>query len=90
MIRSSPNRGPLPAIRHRHALALLQRNGAVSCEDLRMAFRISEATARRDIQMLVQRGLALRVHGGAVLPERILGRPCHSYLGSTSCPGLRV
>ena len=57
---------PLPAVRRRRALMLLQSVGAVSCQDLQREFDISPTTARRDIVALVRRGHGVRVHGGAV------------------------
>jgi DeoR/GlpR family transcriptional regulator of sugar metabolism len=67
---SSPNRPALPAVRQWHAVAILRTHGFVSCRDLRDAFEISEATARRDITALVQSGAARRIHGGAMLSNR--------------------
>jgi len=63
----------LPAVRRQHGLRLLRTYGAVSCAQLRRLFNVSEATARRDIQDLVDRGYAARVHGGAVLPDPTTG-----------------
>jgi DeoR/GlpR family transcriptional regulator of sugar metabolism len=65
------NRAALPAVRLRHALRLLQATGAVRCHDLQQVFNVSEATARRDIDALVCRGGAARVHGGAVLQDEV-------------------
>jgi DeoR/GlpR family transcriptional regulator of sugar metabolism len=71
MSRGSPslNGTVLPAIRQRHALDVLQASGFVECRDLQERFKISEATARRDIAVLVRKGAARRIHGGAMRAE---------------------
>ncbi len=46
----------------------LQRHGAVTIGDLQSRFRVSPMTARRDLSILAERGMARRTHGGAVLP----------------------
>jgi len=67
-------RAPLPAVRRRRALEILQRHGSVACHDVQVLFHVSTATARRDIDALARRGVAIRVHGGAVLPETVTAR----------------
>ncbi len=64
-------RAPLPAVRRRRALEILRRHGSVTCHDVQLLFQVSTATARRDIDSLARCGVAVRVHGGAVLPETI-------------------
>jgi len=59
----------LPAVRQRYACELLRRFGVVRCYDLQAHFDISEATARRDIDVVVRRGYAERVYGGAILAD---------------------
>jgi DeoR/GlpR family transcriptional regulator of sugar metabolism len=54
-------------IRRQKILALLQPDGVVSVGRLARAVRASEMTVRRDLAVLCDRGLARRVHGGAVL-----------------------
>ena len=49
-------------------LALIERNGAVTCSTVQLLFRVSAATARRDLDQLGREGVVLRVHGGAMLP----------------------
>jgi len=66
-------RAPLPAVRRRRALEILRRHGSVTCHDVQVLFQVSTATARRDIDSLARHGVAVRVHGGAVLPETITG-----------------
>ena len=68
---SAPTRGALPAVRRQYALHVLGRRGSVTCQDLRALFDISDATARRDIAVLVRRGQAVRVYGGAILPDGV-------------------
>src|SRR3954451_4243273 len=46
----------------------LQSEGAVTVTDLQSRFGVSPMTARRDLSILADRGLARRTHGGAVLP----------------------
>jgi DeoR/GlpR family transcriptional regulator of sugar metabolism len=47
----------------------LQSEGAVKVTDLQSRFGVSPMTARRDLAILADRGLARRTHGGAVLPS---------------------
>ncbi len=47
----------------------LQSEGAVTVTDLQSRFGVSPMTARRDLSILADRGLARRTHGGAVLPS---------------------
>jgi DeoR/GlpR family transcriptional regulator of sugar metabolism len=48
---------------------LLQNEGAVTITDLQARFGVSPMTARRDLTILADRGIARRTHGGAVLPS---------------------
>ena len=48
-------------------LASFKAEGSVKTSELAKAFSVSEMTIRRDLDELVQLGLARRVHGGAVL-----------------------
>src|SRR3954467_13288018 len=47
----------------------LQSEGAVTVTDLQSGFGVSPMTARRDLAILADRGVARRTHGGAVLPS---------------------
>src|SRR3954454_17524245 len=47
----------------------LQSAGAGTITDLQSRFGVSPMTARRDLSILADRGLARRTHGGAVLPS---------------------
>ncbi|MBE2320726.1 DeoR/GlpR transcriptional regulator [Solirubrobacter sp. CPCC 204708] len=48
---------------------MLQAAGAVTVPELQERFGISPMTARRDLAVLAERGVARRTHGGAVLPS---------------------
>ncbi|MGC8876383.1 DeoR/GlpR family DNA-binding transcription regulator [Thermus sp.] len=60
---------PLAAERRDRLLALLRNHGALSTRELAERLGVSEATVRRDLALLAQRGLLRREHGGALLPE---------------------
>ena len=70
-MESSEHRGRsiVPAERRRLILERLREQGAVSTANLEADFGISPMTARRDLSILADNGLARRTHGGAVLPE---------------------
>jgi DeoR family transcriptional regulator of aga operon len=55
--------------RRQHILALVQQNGRVLVEDLSRDLGISRITIRKDLDQLQDRGLLLRTHGGALLPQ---------------------
>ncbi len=61
-------RAQVPAGRRRLILQLLRARGSISVADLEQEFGISAMTARRDLRMLEEEGLAHRTYGGAVLP----------------------
>jgi DeoR/GlpR family transcriptional regulator of sugar metabolism len=48
---------------------MLQAAGAVTVTELQSRFGVSPMTARRDLSVLAERGVARRTHGGAVLPS---------------------
>jgi DeoR/GlpR family transcriptional regulator of sugar metabolism len=54
---------------------LVRQNGGVRVVDLVRAFGVSDITIRRDLEMLAERGLLAKVHGGA------------TTIGSTNEPG---
>lgn len=56
---------------------LLLQTGAVTVGELQSRFGISPMTARRDLDVLEQRGSARRTHGGAILPS--VSAPEHSF-----------
>lgn len=55
--------------RRRMIRAELQRSGTVVVRDLAETLDVTMVTIRGDLEYLERRGLALRSHGGAVLPE---------------------
>jgi DeoR/GlpR family transcriptional regulator of sugar metabolism len=61
-------RARVPAGRRRVILQLLRARGSISVADLEKEFGVSAMTARRDLRMLEEEGLAHRTYGGAVLP----------------------
>lgn len=63
----SPREG-LPEQRRLRIVADLESAEAVRALDLAREFGVSAETIRRDLQLLEDRGLARRVHGGAVRP----------------------
>ena len=68
--RGAPGaRAQVPAGRQRLILQLLRTRGSVSVADLEREFDISAMTARRDLRVLEEGGLAQRTYGGAILPE---------------------
>src|SRR4051794_22482056 len=48
---------------------MLEASGTVTITDLQSRFGVSPMTARRDLAILAERGVAQRTHGGAVLPS---------------------
>lgn len=61
--------------RLRAILSLLQQSGSVTVEELREKFHISVVTARRDLNVLEERGLLRRTHGGAESIEPLFYEP---------------
>ena len=68
----------LPQRRQQLILAQLRKTGAAYISDLTGRFGISAATARRDLDVLADRGAARRVHGGAVLVRAARATPVHA------------
>jgi DeoR family transcriptional regulator, aga operon transcriptional repressor len=56
--------------RQKQILSLLDRQGRLSVNEIVSQFRISEATARRDLESLASQGKARRVHGGVMALEQ--------------------
>jgi DeoR/GlpR family transcriptional regulator of sugar metabolism len=56
--------------RQRQILSLLSRQGRLSVAEIVAQFSISEATARRDLEVLSSQGKAQRVHGGVIDVEK--------------------
>jgi len=55
--------------RQQQILALLMRQGRLSVAEIVAQFSISEATARRDLELLASQDKAQRVHGGVIAIE---------------------
>ncbi len=52
--------------RQTNIVSLLSRQGRLSVADIVEQFKVSEATARRDLETLAEQGKIQRVHGGAL------------------------
>ncbi|MDD4079900.1 MAG: DeoR/GlpR family DNA-binding transcription regulator [Eubacteriales bacterium] len=59
----------LAAMRQNRILALLEENSSVRTTELAKAFDVVPETIRRDFEELEQKGLLVRIHGGAVTPS---------------------
>ncbi|MFI7700914.1 DeoR/GlpR family DNA-binding transcription regulator [Nonomuraea sp. NPDC049480] len=68
--------------RQQAILDLVRQNGGVRVIELVRAFGVSDITIRRDLELLAERGLLFKVHGGAT----VVG----SGAGSTDEPGFAV
>lgn len=55
--------------RQKQILSLLVKQGRLSVTEIVEQFSISEATARRDLELLASQGKAQRVHGGVIAVE---------------------
>lgn len=60
-----------PELRRQEMLNLLRHNGQVSVSQLSQKFGVSEVTIRNDLQILVERNLIIRTHGGAIPVEAL-------------------
>lgn len=58
-----------PLERRRQVVKLIEQNGAVIVRDLANQFDVTPVTIRSDLEFLEKRGLVVKSHGGAVLPE---------------------
>lgn len=58
--------------RRAQILQIVRREGRAKVNELACLFNTSEVTIRIDLNELHQRGLVLRSHGGAVLPDTVL------------------
>lgn len=56
-------------------IAQLRREGAVRVSDLTDLLKVSDMTIRRDLEQLVAKGIARKVHGGAVLAGQVAHEP---------------
>ncbi|MFJ2054951.1 LacI family DNA-binding transcriptional regulator [Streptomyces sp. NPDC087908] len=55
--------------RHQAILRRLREEGSLRVSDFAAELGVSPVTVRRDVEVLADRGLVARVHGGAMLPE---------------------
>jgi DeoR family transcriptional regulator of aga operon len=59
-----------PEERAYEILERLRQRGRISVSELSQEFGVSEVTIRADLQLLVERDLIVRTHGGAILASR--------------------
>ncbi len=55
--------------RQQKIIDILRKEKTISLRKLKDIFYVSEATIRRDLSKLEQKGIIQRTHGGAILPE---------------------
>jgi DeoR/GlpR family transcriptional regulator of sugar metabolism len=68
----------IPAERHQRIQALLEQRRVASIAELAGLLGVSEATIRRDLEVLEGRDLLERTHGGAILTRRLPNEPFYS------------
>ena len=71
-VAESPMDGMMAEERRTQILQIVRSAGRVKVNLLTKRFKTSAVTIRNDLNELHQRGLVLRSHGGAVLPDKIL------------------
>ncbi|MDY4888521.1 MAG: DeoR/GlpR family DNA-binding transcription regulator [Sphaerochaetaceae bacterium] len=57
--------------RRQEIIRMLQLQSSLSVIELSKCFGVSNVTIRGDLEVLSQRGLLVRTHGGAILPEDV-------------------
>ena len=72
LIAEHPMDGMMAEERRTQILQIVRSEGRVRVNDLVNRFNTSAVTIRNDLKELHQRGLVLRSHGGAVIPDTIL------------------
>jgi len=86
-----PLEGMMAEERRTQILQIVRSAGRVKVNELVRRFNTSKVTIRNDLNELHQRGLVLRSHGGAVLPDRILREsPVHERLKAHSDEKRRI
>lgn len=65
----------LKSARHSRIRQLVEAHGEVSVSELNQLLAVSDATIRRDLEEMAQRGWVRRTHGGAVAVERATKEP---------------
>ena len=68
-ISKQPGEGMLGEARRTAIVEMLRAAGSVSVAEVQAELGVSPMTARRDLAELARRGIAVRTHGGAVLPS---------------------
>jgi DeoR/GlpR family transcriptional regulator of sugar metabolism len=87
----TPLDGMMAEERRTQILQIVRRAGRVRVNGLASQFNTSAVTIRSDLNELHQRGLVLRSHGGAVLPDTILREsPVHERLKTHSDEKRRI
>jgi DeoR family transcriptional regulator of aga operon len=77
--------GMMAEERRTEILQIVRREGRARVTDLANRFNMSPVTVRSDLNQLHQRGLVLRSHGGAVLPDTVQREsPIHERLKAHS------
>ena len=69
---SEANSSALPALRQNRLLAVLRERGQVTVAELVTLFDVSRDTIRRDLDVMEQRGLLVRTHGGAIRKDQMV------------------
>jgi DeoR/GlpR family transcriptional regulator of sugar metabolism len=64
----------LPALRQSRLAALVRERGQITVGELLTRFGVSRDTIRRDLDALEQRGLLVRIHGGAIPADNLVVR----------------
>src|SRR6204780_2825265 len=87
----TPLDGMMAEERRTQILQIVRSTGRVRGNGLARRFNTSAVTIRSDLNELHQRGLVLRSHGGAVLPDTILREsPVHERLKAYSDEKRRI
>ncbi|QEO14082.1 DeoR family transcriptional regulator [Agromyces intestinalis] len=83
--------GLLAPARHAYVQSVLARDGVVRISQLTDELGVTPVTLRRDLALMEQAGLLVRVHGGAVPPEGGLptapGTAANDAVGATGATG---
>lgn len=87
----TPLDGMMAEERRTQILQIVRTAGRVKVNELASRFSTSAVTIRNDLNELHQRGMVLRSHGGAVLPDTILREsPVHERLNANSDEKQRI
>jgi DeoR family transcriptional regulator of aga operon len=91
VLAETPLDGMMAEERRTQILQIVRSAGRVRVNGLASRFNTSAVTIRSDLNELHQRGLVLRSHGGAVLPDTILREsPVHERLKAHSDEKRRI